>query len=108
MPKISKEIASFITDHMVEIAHGRLNLTEEEIMQEEDEGLQEIMYGLFHLHEELEYNKSEASKVMTLTRSNQQIQEQILKVKREESRSWKQNKYNSKPRKKNLNEPIKN
>lgn len=74
MPKINKDISELITDYMIQIANDQLKLTEEEIMDEEDEGMQEILFGLRHLSDDLEFNKG---KILELTKIQKNQLEQI-------------------------------
>ena len=79
MSKINKDFANILTSYLVEIAHGNLSLTENEILGEDDEAIQEILFGLFHLDEELKYNTKEAEKVTNLIREKERIQRELVK-----------------------------
>ena len=79
MSKINKDFANILTSYLVEIAHGNLSLTENQILEEDDEVIQEILFGLFHLDEELKYNTKEAEKVTNLIREKERIQRELVK-----------------------------
>lgn len=78
--KIDKKISELITDYMIAVANDRLELTEEEILNEEDEGMQEILFGLRHLADDLEYNKG---KIVELTEVQKNQLEQIRQKNKE-------------------------
>jgi light-regulated signal transduction histidine kinase (bacteriophytochrome) len=67
MRKIDKNIAEEIVHYIIEIANDRFNLEYDDILKEEDLGLQEILFGLKHLNEDLLYHKDESKKVIALT-----------------------------------------
>lgn len=79
--KIDKKVSELITDYMIDVANDRLGITEEEILNEEDEGMQEILFGLRHLADDLEYNKG---KIVELT----EVQKNQLEQIRQKIRSW--------------------
>ncbi len=63
---MEKSMSEIINNYLVEIAHGKLTLTEQEIDEETDPNIQEILYGLKYLSEDLAYKTEEATKVAAL------------------------------------------
>ena len=62
MGKIDTNIADKIIRHLIDISNDNLKIDEEDILAENDEGMQEILLGLRHLSEDLIYNKQNTEK----------------------------------------------
>ncbi|MCH8904614.1 MAG: PAS domain S-box protein [Bacteroidetes bacterium] len=77
MPSDSKIDTKQIIDYLVEIAKGKLSITENTIIEEEREDLKVIYAGLLHLSEDLQYH---LSKIEDENRQAQASSREILQA----------------------------
>ena len=78
MPLTNKELSDKIIHYLIEIAHNRCDLNVEYILEQEEEWYQEILFGLLNLHEDLQYNKSQAEKAINTAIESRKVKEDFL------------------------------
>lgn len=49
--------SDLILKHLIHLSEGECSITEEEIENEKDENMQQILGGIFHLHEEIKFKE---------------------------------------------------
>jgi len=77
MNNISKNIADRIINYLIAIYNNNLEISEADVLEEEDEGLQEILLGLRHLNEDLIFSKAnEAKAIQQIKAKNIQLSKQ--------------------------------
>jgi rsbT co-antagonist protein RsbR len=72
-----RKLGQIVLGHILELAHSRCSISEDEILAIEDETLREILAGLMTLHEELQFREQER---LAALRRNLELSTPILDV----------------------------
>ena len=63
-PSTEKELVEFVISNLLDIAKGECSITEDSIISEEDETRGELLSGLLHLHETIDFQKNELKRLV--------------------------------------------
>ncbi len=78
MDSRNQALAELVIGHLLEIAESKCSITEEGILREDDESVQQILAGLLTLHESLEYRNQELEQALSeLGEMNQQLDDRV-------------------------------
>lgn len=80
MPDRAPALTDVVLGHLHDIAESKCSITDESILQEEDESVQQILAGLLILHETLELREEERNAALVeATQANEQLDARVQK-----------------------------
>jgi signal transduction histidine kinase len=81
VPKSESELVEIIIDHLIDIHKGTCTLTDESILEHEDENLQAVLTGLMLVYETLQYREEKRQKALEELRDAKEAAEAAAAVK---------------------------
>lgn len=79
MPLSKEQLTDLILDHLMDINDNRCSITEDAILAEHDEQVQNVLAGLLTLHEDLQYRETERQKAFEKLHEINERLEQVVK-----------------------------